>query len=126
MNLISLTSRDFKRISSLLERREKLQGQLEALDQALAAYEGGSTAASAPPAVVARPPTKARSRRRRLKLKEKIVGLLEAAGRGGLTVSQLAEEIGVKPDRIYSWFHATGPKVRKIKKLGKAHYAWVG
>jgi transposase-like protein len=58
--------------------------------------------------------------------KEAIIGLLKASGKTGITVKEVAGKLGVKPQGVYVWFGNTGKKVKEIKKVAPATYAWVG
>jgi len=58
--------------------------------------------------------------------KEAIIALLKASGKAGITVKEVARKLGVKPQRVYVWFGNTGKKVKEIKKVAPATYAWVG
>jgi hypothetical protein len=120
MDLTKLSSKDLAAISRLLEKRESLQTQIDKIDSLLNAYSGG---ASRP---LARSGGGKRANTGRGELKTAIVGALQAAGKAGLTVKELAGKAGVKPANVYSWFYATGKKIKDIKKVGEAKYAWVG
>ncbi len=124
MNLASLKSSDLKRIGKLLAERETLTGRLAQLDQQLAAFEGGQPRPAAPPS--ARPAPKAAPARagKRRKLKEMIIEILQKAGAKGATVKDIAESIGVHPNRIYTWFYNTGNRLKPLKKIGPAVYRW--
>lgn len=58
--------------------------------------------------------------------KEKIIAVLKAAGKAGITVGEVATKLGAKYNNTYVWFATTGRKVQEIKKVGKALYCWVG
>jgi hypothetical protein len=58
--------------------------------------------------------------------KEAIVALVKASGKTGITVKEVAGKLGVKPQGVYVWFGNTGKKVKEIKKVAPATYAWVG
>jgi hypothetical protein len=118
MNLTSLTSSDLKHIMVLLQRREALQAQITKIDRSLAAYDSGS----AKP----RPVTRAGKRHPRGSLKAAIVSLVQQAGPNGIKVRDIADRLGLKPDRVHAWFYITGKNVREIKKLGEATYGWAG
>lgn len=57
--------------------------------------------------------------------KDRIIGFLKGAGKGGLTVAEVAAKLGVDTQRMYVWFGATGKAVKEIKKIAPAKYAWV-
>jgi transposase-like protein len=58
--------------------------------------------------------------------KEAIIELVKGAGKAGITVKEVAGKLGVKPQGVYVWFGNTGKKVKEIKKVKPATYAWVG
>ncbi len=58
--------------------------------------------------------------------KEAIIELVKGAGNAGITVKDVAGKLGVKPQGVYVWFGNTGKKVKEIKKVKPATYAWVG
>jgi hypothetical protein len=61
-------------------------------------------------------------RARRGALKEKIVAALRAAGKGGTTIRELSEKLGVRNANLYVWFNGTGRNIRGLKKIGPAKY----
>jgi DNA invertase Pin-like site-specific DNA recombinase len=58
--------------------------------------------------------------------KEAIIELVKGAGKPGITVKEIAAKLGVKTQGVYVWFGNTGKKVKEIKKVKPATYAWVG
>lgn len=131
MNLSQLTSADLKALGSLLKEKEALLARVARIDAKLNAFAGGQTAPAAPAAATARVRAAARTAARKVrrnrpgKFKNKILALLQGAGKKGLTVRDLAGKLGVKPQRVYVWFNATGSRVKEIKKVAPATYAWV-
>lgn len=119
MNLSSLTVADFKRITRLLEQKETLVGKIAAIDAALAGYESNRKPTAK--AVKTRKPGRTGKRG---KLKEAILETLQKAGKGGITVKEIAAAVKRPPANIYTWFFNTGKKLKPIKKVGEAKYAW--
>lgn len=119
MDLTKLSSRDLAAIGGLLAKKEALLAQLQKLDRALAAYSDGGGRVVKP---VGR---KKRAAVVRGQLKSQIITALQAAGKAGLTVKELAEKTATKPANVHSWFYATGKKVKNIKKVGESRYAWI-
>ena len=78
--------------------------------------------APAPKAPVA---SKKGGRARPGEFKDSIVALVKAAGKPGITVKDAAAKLGVKTQRVYVWFGATGKTIKQIKKVAPATYAWV-
>ncbi len=134
MNLSAITSTDLKRLSKLIEQKESLLASLAQLDAELNSFGSGSVRAAAPapaapaPARRASPgrPRGSGKRGPRGALKERIVGLLEAAGKEGVTVKEVAAKLGVKPQNIHVWFSSTGRKLKEIKRIAPGQFAWVG
>ncbi len=58
--------------------------------------------------------------------KDAVIELVKGAGKAGITVKEIAAKLGVKPQGVYVWFGSTGKKVKEIKKVKPATYAWVG
>lgn len=121
-----------KDIQKLLEQRESIQAQIEKINAQLAAYEAGAVpapaatrAVRAEPAPVRRKMGKGR-RAKRGALKARILELVQAAGKGGITVKDLAGKLGLNYNRVYTWFYKTGKNVPGLEKVGEAEYAWVG
>jgi|YNPNPStandDraft_1061719.scaffolds.fasta_scaffold81541_1 transposase-like protein len=149
MNLSQLTSADLKVIAQLLKEKEALLAQVAKIDARLSSFESapapapakparskpgrrpGRPALKAPPSAAPAAPAKPAAaeavparRRRPGKLKEKVIALLQGAGKSGITVREIAAKLGLKPQRIYVWFNATGRTIREIKKVAPATYAW--
>ena len=57
--------------------------------------------------------------------KDAIIELVKGAGKAGITVKEIAARLGSKPQGVYVWFGNTGKKVKEIKKVKPATYAWV-
>lgn len=139
MNLSQLTSSDLKVIAQLVKEKEALETRLAKVNARLAAF--GSEVPAAPakaagakrvkaarrrPAAPAEPSAGAARapRQRPGKLKDKIIALLQGAGKSGITVRDIAGKLGLHPQRIYVWFNATGKTIKEIKKVAPATYTW--
>jgi AraC-like DNA-binding protein len=116
MNLTSLRSTDFKQIVKLLAQKEALLARLAKINSDLAGYESGP--------VTTRVTPKAKEPKNRPKLKARIIRILQAAGKDGITVKDLAGRLGIKARRLYNWFYSTGKRIKQIKHIGKAKYRW--
>ena len=119
MALTDLSSAQLERLVELIKEKETLQSRLDQVIQSLEALEKGDTSSQ----TKARP--RVRGRRRRVRLKEALLKSLEAAGKVGITVKELAETLGAKPSSVSVWFYTTGKKIKGIKKVGKARFAYV-
>lgn len=81
-------------------------------------------AAAAPPV---RPAKRAGGRRAKPgEFKDSVLATVKAAGKAGISVKDIARQLGLNAQRIYVWFNATGKKVNAIKKVAPATYAWAG
>jgi hypothetical protein len=139
MKLAQLTSADLKRIAALLDQKEALQAQIAQLNSQLTAFEAGEAAlAPAPPAAKRRPGRKPGPRpaaapviaqavpARRTKrgaVKAAILGLIQGAGKPGITVKDIAAQLGAKYNRVFTWFYTTGRNISQIKKVGPGKHA---
>lgn len=89
-----------------------------------------------PPAPAAAPkaqaaPKKARGKKKssgtqRGQLSAAVQSALQAAGKEGVRVGDLAKKIGMNPRNLFVWFATTGKKFKAIKKIGPGHYALQG
>jgi hypothetical protein len=121
-----------KSLLRLEEQRSALQQELQTvlaeisqLSAALSLPATSKAPAAAPS--VAKRPTAPRGRRRgraaRGALKARILELLQAAGKAGTKVTDIAATLGTKPVNIHAWFHSTGRKVKGLRKVGRGRYA---
>jgi hypothetical protein len=58
-------------------------------------------------------------------LKTDLLARLQDAGKGGMTTQELAASLGAKPASVYAWFYTTGKRIKGIKKVGKAKFAYL-
>ena len=122
MALIDLSSAQLERLVQLIKEKETLQARLEKVDHSLKALDEGSASLESK-ARNARP--QVRGRRRRGGLKQALLKSLTVAGKAGITVKELAEKVGAKPSSVSVWFYTTGKRIKGIKKVGKAKFAYV-
>ena len=120
MSLANLSSASLQRLVELITEKEAIQLKLVKIQHSIEAVAAGSASKASPAAV----PTKKRSTRRRGKLKERLLKALDAAGKEGLTVKDLAATLRAKPTSVSVWFYTTGKKIKGIKKVGKARFAY--
>ena len=142
MHAASLMAEEMNRIAQLQqmlkleERRQELQSQLDELDKEFALVGEGIIAEStpsrpaslksvAPPSAVGpkKPARPSSGREARGSLKERVLSMLAGAGAEGISVREIAEALGTKPQNIHSWFNNTGRKNPAIKKIGEARYS---
>jgi len=60
------------------------------------------------------------------RLKESILAELRKAGKKGLSINEIAEKIEVFKPRLTSWFSGTGKRTPEVRKIGVAHWQYVG
>lgn len=121
MSLSSLSSAQLHRLIELVKEKESLQSKLAKVESALAALDGNET--------VVKTTGIKRGPRRKLKrgaLKDGVIEKLRAAGKAGLTVKELAANLNANHASLSVWFYTTGKKVKAIKKVGTARYAYLG
>jgi hypothetical protein len=130
MSLSNLSSAQLARLIGLVKEKEALQAKLESIDAELTALESGKGGGKKRGRKPGRPPGSgvkvARKARKTKRLKEPLLKALSAAGASGVKVKDLAAQLKVKPGNIFSWFYTTGKKIKGIKKVGEARYAYSG
>jgi hypothetical protein len=132
MALFNLSSAQLAHLIELVKQKEILQAKLAQISAELQALETGKPAPKKRGRKPGRPPgsgnkakvVKPAKARRGKRLKEPLLKALTAAGSSGITVKELAEKLKVKPGNIFSWFYTTGKKIKAIKKVGEAKYAY--
>ena len=120
MSLTNLSSAALERLVELITQKEAIQAKLVEIQNSIEALAAGSPSKKS--GVTVR--TKKRTARRGGKLKERLLKALEAAGKAGLTVKDLAANLKANPASVSVWFYTTGKKIKGIKKIGPAHYAY--
>jgi hypothetical protein len=65
-------------------------------------------------------------RKRRKNLKEGILNFLASKGKKGAHVKAIADAVGSKAVNITAWIFSTGKKVKGLKKVKPATYAYAG
>jgi hypothetical protein len=121
MTLSSLSSANLQKLIGLIKEKESLQAKLGKVKAELESIESGSPAK--------KPKIKkggTRRGRRRLKLKDKILKALQATGKAGRSVKELAEDLKANPGSVSVWFYTTGKKVKGLMKIGPARYSYRG
>ena len=120
MSLSSLSSAQLYRLVKLVKEKETIQTKLTQLKDFLTVLEAGLVAKEKP-TLKGGP----RRRRRRIALKGALLEKLKAAGKKGITVKELAASLKAKPTSVSVWFYTTGKKIKEVKKVGAARYAYV-
>jgi hypothetical protein len=118
-------------IYSWFQSAPKRIPQIKKIGEAQYRLEGSlpESALNAPAPKVVRSRGRRRSTRplsKRGELASRIIEGLKAAGKEGVKVRQLADDLGVKHKNLFIWFATTGKKNKAIKKVGEAHYRYEG
>ena len=117
----NLSSAQLGRLFQLVKEKETIQAKLARVARSLEAMEsGGVTHQTALAGKQGR-----RRGRRRGALKDALLKKLEAAGKKGLTVKELAAALNAKPTSVSVWFYTTGKNIKGIKKVGTARFAYI-
>lgn len=66
--------------------------------------------------------TRKSSRVPRGRLSDAVQAALQAAGKDGALIKDMAKTIGVNPRNLFVWFATTGKKFKAIKKIGPGFY----
>ena len=99
-------------------KKEVLQARLAKIEHQLAGFSQESD--------TTKREVRKRGPRRRRSLKEGITKALQAAGKEGLAIKDLAAKLKAKPASVSVWFYTTGKKIKAIKKVGTARFAYIG
>lgn len=59
-------------------------------------------------------------------LSDAVHAALQAAGKDGARVGDLAKQIGINPRNLFVWFATTGKQYKAIKKVAPGHYRLQG
>ncbi len=132
MDFSNISRAELTRLMKLIERKEALQAQIDAIDREL--RSPGTAPAAGPAESVPRvrraaKPAPARAEGaaspRRGAVRDAILGLLQAAGPGGASVKEIAEKLSKPTGHIHTWFSITGRGIVNVRKLGGGRWAWV-
>ena len=122
MNWTHIAIAALNRIVELVEQKEALQAQVAKIDAELASFQPGEPAAPAQDKPGRQSKTELAAKGT---LKAAIIELLKGAGSAGLTVKEISAKFKMHPGNLHVWFSSTGRKVKEIKKIAPATYAWV-
>ena len=121
MALSDLSSAQLQQLIHLVKEKESLLVQIQRVERSLDglfAENGVEKKTSGAKEAKVR-------RRRRAALKDGLLKKLLSAGKKGLTIKELAAGLKAKTASVSVWFYTTGKKVKGIKKVGKARFAYV-
>jgi len=57
-------------------------------------------------------------------LKDRIIGVLKAAGKTGVTIKEMSAKLGTSYGNISVWFHTTAKRTKAVKKVAPGTFAW--
>ena len=133
MNIESFTSASVRSLVSLAEKREKLLTRVKSLEMEIASVlsnlpAGISTGKGRTLKNLIKPARGSRTRRSHHQkpgaLKERILEILRVAGDSGVTVSEIAEELSIRPANIHVWFSTTGKRLEEVKKIAPGRFRY--
>lgn len=126
---LNLSSASLRVLVSLTEKREKLLGELSAVEAKISSALNGAPIDSATPKGLRGGATgntgSAKSSKRSGKrgaVKELVLAGLKEAGEAGIAVKHLAAKLAIKPQNLHVWFHTTGKKSGLVEAAGKGVY----
>lgn len=114
MKLSELSKRDLDTIRQKLDRKEKLLEEVREIDEKINAMATNSAEATQSSQL------KVGKRLPRGYIKDNIISLLTSAGRA-LTVTEIAEELGVAKTKVFVWLSNNGGE-HGIKKVARSTY----
>ncbi|ALJ56426.1 hypothetical protein AMD24_00238 [Candidatus Xiphinematobacter sp. Idaho Grape] len=133
MNIESFTPATVRALVSLAEKRKKLLEQVQSLEAEIA-----SLLDKLPPGITAGKggrPLKNSTRSARTKrgdgkgqkpgvLKKRILEMLRLAGATGVTVSEIAKELSIRPANVHVWFSTTGKRLEEVAKVAPGRFCY--
>lgn len=127
MNSTNSRIQRLKTMISLEEKRIALQGQLDSIQEQMTGLQNqilSEETKPVSPIAIKKPsqPSGTTQRAGRGELTEQVVAALQAAGKTGIRVKELAKSLGTKPLNIHSWFHSNLKRYPSITKLAGGHY----
>lgn len=121
MNILDTNSTTLRAIVSLCEKRDDLLIQVAKVEASLRAFDDFSQKSDPIPDRSRQRPYREASGGRRGKVKDLIIAELQAAGKGGVSVKELAPQLGLKAQNLHVWFNTTGKKLG-AKRIGPGKY----
>ncbi len=117
MNLTQLTLAQLQKIVALVKRRQKLSAEITRIEKCIQKLDGSGK--------VNRPLRKAGRSTKKSPIKDEILRALEAAGKKGLRIRDLASTVKRTPTHLSVWLATAGKKVKGLKRVGYGVYAYV-
>lgn len=126
---MNLSSASLRSLLSLTEKREKLLGELSAIEAQISSALNGIPAkqithpeGAGGKIRAAKPAKRGGKGGKRGAVKELILAGLKEAGEAGIAVKHLAAKLAIKPQNIHVWLHTTGKKSGLVEAAGKGIY----
>jgi len=58
-------------------------------------------------------------------LRDRIIQVLKAAGKSGVTIKDVAAKLGTSHGNVSYWFYTTAKGVKEIRKIARGRFAWM-
>jgi len=121
MSILDISPANLRTIVSLAEKREGLLSEVAKIETQIRALEGSKPETGKKPGKVRKASSAKPAGGRRGKVKDLIIAELQAAGKGGVSVKELAPKLGLKAQNLHVWFNTTGKKLG-AKRIGPGKY----
>ena len=148
MPLNNITSAELRQLTSIIERKERVQKELRQIESKLSTYLSSESTipstrsprrmrkpravpASKRPLEVKAPKSNVQQAesepgQRRGALKDLILATLQKADGAGIPIKELSRTLGVKAQNLHVWFSSTGRKVKGVTKVSAGRWAYNG
>ena len=111
-----LTSDDYSKLAKLAKERDRYQAKVDELQAEIDQIQSNGNSPSVRKSGTRGPKKGAKPGQ----VKEAILMAVKAAGTEGISVADLAGKLSLKKTNVYSWFNATGKKIKGLQfKDGK-------
>lgn len=121
MSILDIGPANLRAIVSLAEKREGLLAEVAKIENQIRALEGAKPVSGPKPEKARKTPKGKAPGGRRGKVKDLIIAELQAAGKAGVKVKELAPQLGLKAQNLHVWFNTTGKKLG-VKRIGPGTY----
>lgn len=127
MNLELLTVEESKKLTEMLEDRDKIVSQIKELEKELKEIDKTFKTFERNTAKRAGVSEPSKGSSDRKNLKGEITSRLKEAGEAGLSITEISKELEIPNASVHSWFSSTGKKVVEIiskGERGEKRYFW--
>jgi len=130
MTTPNLSIAHLEELLAFAKKKLALSLDLEKIEKEIASFFGGGKPAPEAPSKRGRPAKKTVIVKSRIKaprgtLKAQILGALAEAGKGGMSIGEVAEKTGAKKSSLNTWFYTTGKKAG-VKKVSRGRFVFTG